>query len=51
MKLIKNNFRLGGIQPPPVILYCPSAILSNNGGLLLKQRALFGKQFDPILSF
>ena len=28
MKLIKKNFRLGGIQPPPLLLDCPSAILS-----------------------
>ena len=32
MKLIKNNFQLGGIQLPPVLR-------------LLKQRALFGEQF------
>ena len=44
MKLIKNKFRLGRTQSPPVLLDCPSA-------LLLKQRALLGEQFDPILSF
>ena len=51
MKLIRNNFRLGGIQPPLVLLYCPSALLSNKGALLLKRGALFGEQFDPILHF
>ena len=51
MKLIKNNFQLGGIQPPPVVLDCPSALLSNKVALLLKQRALFGEQFDPTLIF
>ena len=51
MKLTKNNFRLeGGVQPPLALLGCPSALLSNKGDLLLKRRALFGKQFDPILS-
>ena len=51
MKLNKNNFRLGGIQPPPVLLGCPSTFLSNKGTLLLKQRAIFGEQFDSILLF
>ena len=51
MKLIKNNFWLGRIQSLLVILDCPSALLSNKGALLLKQRALSGEQFDPILSF
>ena len=51
MKFIKNNFHLGGIQRPPVLLDCPSALLSNNNALLLKQRALFGERFDPVLSF
>ena len=51
MKLIKNNFQFGGIQPPPVLLNCPSALLSNKDVLLFKRRALFGEQFDPILSF
>ena len=44
MKLIKNNFQLGEIRPPPVFLDCPNVVL-------LKQRTLFGEQFDPILSF
>ena len=51
MKLIKNNFWLRGIQISPVLLDCLSALLSNKGALLLKQRALFGEQFDSILSF
>ena len=51
MKLIKNNFWLGGIQSLLVILDWPSALLSNKGAFLLKQRALSGEQFDPILSF
>ena len=51
MKLIKNNFWLGRIQSLLVILDCPSALLSNKGALLLKQRALSGEQFEPILSF
>ena len=51
MKLIKNNFRLVGIQPPPVLLDCLSALLSNKGALLLKRKALFGEQFDSFLSF
>ena len=37
MKLIKNNFSLGGIQTPSVFLDCPSALLSNKGTLLLKR--------------
>ena len=37
MKLTKNNFRLGGIQTPPVFLDCPRALLSNKDALLLKQ--------------
>ena len=48
---MENYFRLGGTQPPPVLLDCSSALLSNKGVLLLKRRALFGEQFDPILSF
>ena len=36
MKFIKNNFRLGRIQPAPLLLDCPSALLSNKGALLLK---------------
>ena len=36
-------------QPLPVLLDCPSASLSNKGALLLKWRAPFGEQFDPIL--
>ena len=51
MKLIKNNFQLRGIQPPSVLLDCPSTLLSNSGALLLKQKALFGEQFDSIVSF
>ena len=49
MKLIKNNIRLGGIRPPPVhgLSMCPFV----KGAPLLKQRALFGEQFDPILLF
>ena len=50
MRFIKNSFQLGEIQPPPV-LDCPSALLSNKGAPSLKQRALFGEQFDSILSF
>ena len=37
MKLIKNNFWLGGIPTPPVLLDCPSALLSNKDALLLKR--------------
>ena len=44
MKLTKNYLQLGGIQPLLVLLDCPSA-------LLLKRRAFFGEQFDPILLF
>ena len=51
MKLIRKNFRLGWIQPAPVLLDFPSALLSNKGALLLKRRALFGEQYLPILSF
>ena len=51
MKLIKNNFRLAGIQPPPVLLDCLSALLSNKGALLLNRKALFGEQFYSFLSF
>ena len=51
MKIIKNNFRLEGIQPPPVLLDCLSAFISNEGALLLKRKALFGGQFDSFLSF
>ena len=40
-----------GVQPPPVLLDCPSDLLSNKGVLLLKRRALPGEQFDAILSF
>ena len=49
MKLIKNNLQLWGIQPPAAHLDYPSALLSNKGVLLLEQRAIFQKQFDPIL--
>ena len=35
MKLIKNNFRLGGIQSTLVLLNCPSALFSNKRALLL----------------
>ena len=51
MKLIENNFRLGGIQPPLVLLDCLNAFISNEGALLLKRKALFGEQFDSFLSF
>ena len=51
MKPINNNFRLGGVQPPHVLLDCPSALSTNKGVLLLEQRALLGEQFDPVLSF
>ena len=51
MKLIKNNFQLGGIQPLPALLDCLIAPLSNKGAVLLMRRALLGEQFDPILSF
>ena len=51
MKLIRKNFRLGWIQPAPVLLDFPSALLSNKGALLLKRRALFGEQYLSILSF
>ena len=44
MKFTNINFQLEGIQPLPVLLDYRSA-------LLLKLRALFGEQFDPILSF
>ena len=44
MKLTKNYFQLEGIQLLPVLLDCPSAFL-------LKQRYLFGEQFNPILLF
>ena len=46
MKLIKNNVRLAGIQPPPVLLDCLSALVLNKGALLLKRKAFFGEQFD-----
>ena len=49
MKIIKNNFQLGGIQHLPVLLDCPSALFSDKGALLLNQRAFLGEQFDPIL--
>ena len=51
MKLIKNNFRLGGIQHPPALLDCLSANLSNKGALLFEQTALLGEQFNSIFSF
>ena len=51
MELIKNNFRLGGIQPLHLLLDCPSAHLPNKGALLLKRKALFEEQFDSILLF
>ena len=51
MKLIKNNFRLGGIQPSSVLMDCPNALLPYKSALLLKQRVLLAEQFDPILSF
>ena len=50
MKLVKNNFQLGAIQLPPVLLDCPNTLLSIKGALLLKRRALFGEQFDSVLS-
>ena len=40
MKVIKNNFQTGRIQLPPVILDCPSDLLSNKGALLLKSPVL-----------
>ena len=43
MKLTKNYFQFGEIQPLSVLLDCPSA-------LLLKRRALFGEQFDLLIS-
>ena len=43
---MKNKFWIGGIQPPPVLLECPSALLSNKGALLLQQRAFLGEKFD-----
>ena len=46
MKLIKNYVRLAGIQPPPVLLDCLSALVLNKGALLLKRKAFFGEQFD-----
>ena len=33
----QNNFWLGGIQTPTVLLDCPCALLSNKGALLLKR--------------
>ena len=51
MKLIKNNFQLGWIRPLPVLLDCPSVILSNKAALLSKESAFLGEQLDPILSF
>ena len=48
MKLNKNDFWLGGIQPPPVLPDCPNC--PNKGAFLIKQRALFGEQFNSILS-
>ena len=36
MKVIKNNFWLGEIQTPPVLMDCPSAPLSKKCALLLK---------------
>ena len=51
MKLIKNNDQLGEIQTPHVLLDCPTALFSNKGAPLLKQRALFGEQLHSIISF
>ena len=47
MKLAKNNFRLGEIQPSPVLLDYASAFFPNKG----PQRVLLGEQIDPILHF
>ena len=33
MKLTKNKFQLVGIQPPPVLLDCQSALLSSKDAL------------------
>ena len=51
MKLIKNNFRLWGIQPPPVLLDCLSALVANKGAFLLKRKSLFGEQFIHFFHF
>ena len=51
MKLIKNNFQLGGIQPPPALLDCPSALFSNKSALLLKLRAFLENNLIQFFHF
>ena len=47
MKLNKNNFRLGEIQPSPVLLDYASALFPSKA----PQRVLLGEQLNPILHF
>ena len=50
IKSVKNNFWLGGIQPSPALLHYPSALLANQGALLLKGKKTCSKSnFDLII--
>ena len=45
-KMCQKHILIWAIQPPLVLLDCPSALFSNKGALLKQRRALFQYYFD-----
>ena len=50
-KMCEKHIPIRQIQCQPTLLDCPSALLSNKGAFLQKQKALFQEYFDLVLSF
>ena len=51
MKFNENKFRLEGIQPPPVLLGCPKALLSNESALFWSEDTFFVKNLIQFFHF